>query len=305
MGEKRIPCPFCKEQILPIAVKCRYCGENLVNKKTFPSLGIFFLIWFCSLATFYVLGWLLIKEIISTEKPFWLVVFGLIILLGLAAFMPLIVNIISSIKERRGQLYGLATLLTLSVFLFLLFYDDPNKAKADLTPNQANNISQEITPTATPTVQNNTVQRQVAPVNTANQIDCTGPDGVVFKTTQEECDSFNAAWGNTPITTSATSPNDIIRCNIHPDCGGGFKEMTRSSCEEMTCCTTDTGSAVFTSKSQCSKQADDYCMNQVNQTYSNDMANCTKNLSLYSATGYDCTGEANKLYEKMKAICGK
>lgn len=37
--------------------------------------------------------------------------------------------------------------------------------------------------------------RTIKQTTTIPKIDCTGPDGVVFKTTQKECDEFNAAWG--------------------------------------------------------------------------------------------------------------
>ena len=52
------------------------------------------------------------------------------------------------------------------------------------------------------TDQGQTVQtasdQQSAPSPSEPQIDCTGPDGKQFQTTQEECDSFNAAWAPTP-----------------------------------------------------------------------------------------------------------
>jgi cytochrome b561 len=73
-----------------------------------------------------------------------------------------------------------------------------------------------------------------ATVNNNPNIDCVGPDGKHFQTTKTECDQFNAAWGNTPTL----DPNEYIKCNINPNCGGGYKEMTRSSCDQMTCCNT-------------------------------------------------------------------
>lgn len=60
----------------------------------------------------------------------------------------------------------------------------------------------------------NSPQQQVLPQTTKNTqtqgnqslIDCTGPDGKQFKTTQKECDSFNAAWVN---KKSVTTPQNI------------------------------------------------------------------------------------------------
>lgn len=51
----------------------------------------------------------------------------------------------------------------------------------------------------------------VKQTTTIPKIDCTGPDGVVFKTTQKECDEFNAAWGKTQITNSTATINTMAQ----------------------------------------------------------------------------------------------
>jgi len=43
------------------------------------------------------------------------------------------------------------------------------------------------------------------PVGGFSTIDCTGPDGRHFQTTQKECDSFNAAWAHPPSGTNPSS----------------------------------------------------------------------------------------------------
>ena len=50
-------------------------------------------------------------------------------------------------------------------------------------------------PTAKPVV--------AAKKNTTPQIECVGPDGKHFSTTQKECDNLNAAWGSTAKTSGA------------------------------------------------------------------------------------------------------
>lgn len=52
--------------------------------------------------------------------------------------------------------------------------------------------------------------------NSSAKIDCAGPDGKQFKTTQKECDSFNKAWDKTTQTTNNPSNNasrSLIPCN--------------------------------------------------------------------------------------------
>lgn len=69
-------------------------------------------------------------------------------------------------------------------------------------------------PTATPTV----LYKQVKGAQQKTSlIDCTGPDGKHFRTTQKECDVFNAAWSkSTPTiippqnrTSTSTSSNNV------------------------------------------------------------------------------------------------
>lgn len=30
--QQRVPCPYCKELIMPGAIKCRFCGEKIATK---------------------------------------------------------------------------------------------------------------------------------------------------------------------------------------------------------------------------------------------------------------------------------
>jgi len=60
-----------------------------------------------------------------------------------------------------------------------------------------------------------------------------------------------------PSPLPTIDPNkEIVRCTISPNCGGGFKEMTRESCQNTVCCKLD----IFGSKwelrtnSECSQQ---------------------------------------------------
>lgn len=79
----------------------------------------------------------------------------------------------------------------------------------------------------------------------SNNVECIGPDGVHFKTTQKECDDFNAAWKNNPKTAPSQqattgSPSNTyqpskINCSFS---GSGFQYdfgvITYSECAAKT-----------------------------------------------------------------------
>lgn len=87
------------------------------------------------------------------------------------------------------------------------------------------------TPANIPQVKGESVQRE--PV-----IDCIGPDGVHFKTSQKECTDFNNAWkkpqpSNTPSvpaqisTQTVTSSEPLVTCVL----SYGTYQLTRATCD--------------------------------------------------------------------------
>ncbi|MBI5151325.1 MAG: APC family permease [Candidatus Pacebacteria bacterium] len=306
MSKKRTPCPHCGELILPEAKKCRFCGEPLTKKKSL-SLRTLYWVWFFSMIMFLT-AIFFVRRAPTTSAGFWIVVLGFIVLGGLVAYLALMVKVLSSIKTRSGRFFGLATLVTFLVFFGLLFKYDKIEAKLGFTPPQVEQPSPQLIasplPTVTPMPTNKPAQKKTS-TTTSNQINCTGSDGKVFKTTQEECDNFNKAWGN----VAPPDQNEIIRCNIHPNCGGGYKEMTRASCEQMTCCAVDFNNTMkFTSKDQCSREQQqntskawsDTCNTMCSAYDSNTCAN-------YWAVGTqgraDCISDANRQKTECLTSC--
>ncbi len=138
-------------------------------------------------------------------------------------------------------------------------------------------------PTKTPAKSNNSSN------NNSKQIDCVGPDGVHFQTTQQKCDDFNRAWGVVPTL----NPNEYVRCNISPNCGGGYKEMTRSACEKMTCCQIN-NTWELRDKGQCNTEQEqelnaewaEFC----NGLYNPD--NCSDYWDSGTSNWFDCRSDA-------------
>ncbi|KKU88424.1 MAG: hypothetical protein UY16_C0007G0005 [Candidatus Gottesmanbacteria bacterium GW2011_GWA2_47_9] len=90
-------------------------------------------------------------------------------------------------------MYALGLILLTSVIFVLANVVNPLVNKVEPIPTYPASIAlPSPSPTATPT------PMPVARVNTANtqQIECVGPDGVHFKTTQQACDDLNNFWKN-------------------------------------------------------------------------------------------------------------
>lgn len=258
--QERIPCPYCKELIIPGAIKCRFCGEklstnkqNVKEKRLFLSTRALYLIWLFCLIIFII--WSLFSTTDSSET--WSDLIAIAVLIGIIVFLFLFHRVAQPKLFNNGK-YGLITVLTFIAFFGIFLNQNevrallglPSTTEVDqsVNTNQSNKIT---SPTPTPTKSVNQVNKGVntVPKTNSNLIACTGPDGKVFKTTQKECDDFNTAWKNPPTP----DPNEIIRCNISPNCGGGYKEMTRSSCDRLICCQIN-NSWELRDKKQCNKE---------------------------------------------------
>lgn len=147
------------------------------------------------------------------------------------------------------------------------------------------------TPTLPPTNQPPQPKTSTQPPTTSNKITCTGPDGKTFSTTQAECDAFNQAWGNVP----PPDPNEYIRCNIHPNCGGGYTEMTRASCDRIICCQVN-NSWTLRDKDQCNteqkQQTDAEWIEFCNDLYNPD--DCSIYWDSGTSNWYNCRSDAFK-----------
>lgn len=98
------------------------------------------------------------------------------------------------------------------------FQERMNKVKPNELIQQVPEVVDLTSPAvtiATPTPVNQPVQKS-ANNKVVSKIDCTGPDGVVFQTTQKECDDFNIAWGNVslPQSYSKTINSSLIDCTV-------------------------------------------------------------------------------------------
>ncbi len=72
--------------------------------------------------------------------------------------------------------------------------------------------------------------------------------------------SVNQVSQTKKVVQPTTSPiSDYVRCNISAKCGGGYKEMLKSTCDEMVCCTYSLDyPPTFTSRSDCEARVKQY-----------------------------------------------
>jgi len=100
-------------------------------------------------------------------------------------------------------------------------------------------------PSPLPTTQPVTIKNSSSGANTGGQIDCIGPDGKKFKTTEAECKKLNEAWGK--------QTDYLVNCTMHANCGGGIKRIKKSECNNGTCCQIGNNWIFYTSKDKCSQ----------------------------------------------------
>jgi hypothetical protein len=294
--ETRKPCPHCDEMIISGAKKCKYCKEKLdsdfIDKKTnsvnkekkLTFFKFVYSIWLLSLLLF-------ISQIIWSSESFTNFT-EYIILGGMISFLFMVIDLHKNRKSNKSHKYARITFITLLGFFLttgtVIGLGISGNKSYTVAPAQENYVRPTIRPTTTPAkqLQKGTQQQQTQQVNKVN---CIGPDGKEFQTTQQECDNFNTAWGNPPTP----DPNEYIKCNISTNCGGGYKEMTRSSCENITCCQIN-NSWELRERSQCSseqkQQADSEWIQYCNRT--NNPDDCSSFWETGSYELFNCRAEA-------------
>jgi hypothetical protein len=107
----------------------------------------------------------------------------------------------------------LLLLIVVSFSLLILYkigVDADNKSKVTTVPFIGSPTITISLPTITPTKQ---VSKKTTTGTKTNLVDCVGPDGVHFQTTQKECDEFNSAWGNSKKPTMAPSSSNSNNVN--------------------------------------------------------------------------------------------
>src|SRR5690606_476168 len=101
------------------------------------------------------------------------------IVIGTIAFcMNSLLGMVMRIKKREHYSYGAMSGLLTIIWGFLFI-----SGMALFSPQVERNTNQQVsvvTPTPTPAKTSPTPKPAVANVQKANQIDCTGPDGIVF-----------------------------------------------------------------------------------------------------------------------------
>lgn len=142
-----------------------------------------------------------------------------------------------------------------------------------------------------------------APPQQGNKIECVGPDGKHFSTSQKECDDFNAAWGkpqtNDPMVTCGS---DVT----------GYKKMRTSECDKSKACEVSPGVWIVTvSAEDCRnkmRQAQTVPQQQTQSAGNNVYCwNNTYNVGYYTTSGDKCNDDnfrdgVNKLCQNTQTI---
>lgn len=126
--------------------------------------------------------------------------------------------------------------------------------------------------------------------------------------------SVNQVMQAKKVVQPTTSPvSDYVRCNISAKCGGGYKEMLKSTCDEMVCCTYSLDyPPTFTSRSDCEARAKQYQSSvltpsweyQPNYTYPNpDSTRTTSTSDERQKLIDDCKAKAQRTKSDSYNLC--
>ena len=143
-------------------------------------------------------------------------------------------------------------LILVSCFAYGSFSASKNQVSKQ---NSSSSSSISLTPTPTsisPTVKPvlKTSDNKGSNYTNSNTIDCIGPDGKEFKTSEAECKKLNESWGK-PV-------DYMVTCNVNANCGGGTRRLKKSECDNSTCCQIGSSWFFYTSKDKCTQDQNSY-----------------------------------------------
>lgn len=215
---ERVPCPHCQELILPGAIKCRYCGERIVNSKSTYSPKSTYWAWMGTVIVFYILVFLVVGSA-NMDSAIWLLLVILVdIVLGIWAFSR---NLMLFFKPNYPRRFRIATITTLVGFFLLLFNFNAVAAKLDIksqdkayrpptpvpTISSAVNSSPHVTPkpTLVPKKSGATSAPQATPTPTSQLVPCTFSFGTYYMT-PDECNHYTSQVNGSKYTYPSYQP---------------------------------------------------------------------------------------------------
>lgn len=126
-------------------------------------------------------------------------------------------------------------LVFLAVFILLFF---ASKIYANYFPKSEQNAYtleqvQKVIPPSIKITKSPLPSPSIKPIKIENNIDCKGPDGVIFKTTKQKCDELSEARE----ITESDEP-ELINCTFADDsnCAKQDKKVTADECKNLRCC---------------------------------------------------------------------
>lgn len=268
---KRVACPFCKELIIEGAKKCRFCGEMLVVKKTKKtgfwrkklSPRILYWLWLSSCLVFLmVMSLSTVDKNIALSDSLSIVLIGLVLLsifIGGAAFLGLIITVLTTLNKKQSRWYAAATVGGLFVFFSLLTNHSTVLAGLGLSSNKSSHQSNQTS--------GSTLQDSSKPVEVIDE-----------STVKYEETSQKKAIKPTQSLDQSDRP---VHCNVHPNCGGGTTPLTKAECDNSICCQIGDEWIFYKDKEQCEKDQEKNSSKQV-------LVTCETDLGTYELTESDC-----------------
>jgi len=195
-------------------------------------------------------------------------------------------------KNLNGLFIALIMILLVPIISFAGPILEEQKSNGEKQKTGESNSKVISSPSTVNQVKNETNQVIVS-------VDCIGPDGKQFKTSESECRELNETWGK--------ELDYMVNCNVNSNCGGGTTYIKKSECDNSTCCKIGDKWIFYKDKNKCNKDQKSNQPSYNYPTYTYPTTNDTNINQPVNNSDYNrdqqsiCKGDARRNYQTQEA----
>lgn len=293
-GIKRIPCPHCREMILPEATKCRFCKEKIAKtRKHNYSLKSAYWTWLAAVLIFFLLLFYVGKSPSEPTKTWWTLWLG-DFLFGVWAFIRLLRVLFRREESKRYKIAAFATFLGLVILMMnyhkvelALGYVPLDKPEPSSVPSPVVTPRASFSPKPTQAPRQGTTKKSPTPTQQPEQAQTT-PTTVscqltfgTYYLTPEECNRYTSQGygkGSSSYSYPAYTPTSQTSPTTTPQPQNNEAELAQRQHQE---CLQNAETTYRSQLRDCDTlsyygdpRIKDGCISQANQKYASDKGSC-------------------------------